>query len=369
MQESDARRWQPDRPLFLLVVALVVIGLAMVFSTSTAISLDRNLSPFYFLIKQILAAVVGFLVIRFMLRFDYLVLARPRVYMTILIVSAVLLLAVLFTPAVNNTNRWFQFPYLSFQPSELAKPALVIALAAVAARWRGLLESWGFIFLTLAVFAAPVVFLIAIEPDLGTAAVVGLIALAVLFAAGIGVRKLVILLLLAAVGIGIFVGVSPYRSSRIQAFLDPASDPLGTGFQALQSEIALGAGGLAGVGFMESRQKLFYLPASHTDFIFSVIGEEWGLIGSSLVLALYLLLFARGLRIAFTARDLFGFLLAVGVTTMIVGQALMNISVATILLPTKGIPLPLISSGGSSLVMTMAALGLLLNVSQYRRRE
>ena len=369
MQKTDARKWHPDRALFLLIVAMVVMGLAMVFSASAAITLDWGLSPFHFLIKQIIAAVIGFAVMRALLTFDYRVLARPRVYMTLMIASVVLLLVVLFLPSVNKTNRWIHLAGFSFQPSEFAKVALIIALAAIASRWRDMMESWGFIFLTLAVFVAPIIFLIAIEPDLGTAAVLAMIAMSVLFAGGIGMRKIIVLLLIAAIGIGVFIGVSPYRLSRIQAFLDPAADPLGTGFQALQSEIALGAGGLTGVGFMESKQKLFYLPASHTDFIFSVIGEEWGLMGSILILLLFLAMFARGLRIAFTARDLFGFLLAVGVITLIVGQALMNIGVATSLLPTKGIPLPLISYGGSSLIMAMAALGLLLNVSQYCRKE
>ena len=369
MQDVEVRRWQPDRAMYLLIIALIVIGLAMVFSASTAITLDKGLSPFHFLTKQIIAAVIGFVLIHLMLKFDYRLLVQPGIYMPILGVSLVLLLLVLFMPTVNNTNRWIIFGPVSFQPSELAKLALVITLAAVASRYRELLRSWAFTFLTLTVFVAPVVFLIAIEPDLGTAAVVALVSLVLLFVGGIGFRNMVILLLIGAVGIALFVWVSPYRLSRIQAFLDPGADPLGAGFQINQSEIALGAGGLFGVGFMESRQKLFYLPASHSDFIFSVIGEEWGLLGGSLVVVLYLALFARGLRIAFTARDLLGFLLAAGLTLMVVGQAFMNISVATALIPTKGIPLPLISSGGTSLVMTMAALGLLLNVSQYCRKE
>ena len=369
MVRAEVRRWQPDKALFLLTVALVVAGLAMVFSASSATTLDQGLSPFYFLIKQIVAAVIGFALMRVMLTFDYKILTQPRIYMTVLLISVSLLVLVLFMPAVNRTNRWFTLPFVSFQPSELAKVALVIALAAIAARWRGMLTSWGFLFLTLAVFVTPIVFLIGIQPDLGTAAAVAVVSLAVLFAGGIGMRKLIVLFVIAGIGVGLYIGISPYRLQRIQAFLDPTADPLGSGFQAIQSEIALGSGGLAGVGYMESRQKLFYLPASHSDFIFSVIGEEWGLLGSLMILALFLALFSRGLRIAFTARDLFGFLLAAGITTMVVGQALINISVATTLLPTKGIPLPLISAGGTSLIMTMGALGLLLNVSQYCRKR
>ncbi len=367
MAERETRRWQPDRALFFLIVALVTGGLAMVFSASSAITFDHGLSPFHFLIKQAVAAVLGFLVMRLMLTFDYAVLKQPRVYMTVLLVAVALLVIVLFTPAIKGAHRWIRLAGVSFQPSEAAKVALIVALAAIAARWRGLLTSWGFLFLTLAIFVTPFVFLIGIEPDLGTAAVLALSSLAVLFVGGMGMRKLLVLVLIAAIGIAAFIGASPYRQARIDAFLDPTSDPLGAGFQAQQSEIALGAGGLAGVGYMESRQKLFYLPESHTDFIYSVIGEEWGLLGSLLILALYLALFARGLRIAFSARDIFGFLLAAGLTLLVVGQALIHIGVTTTLLPTKGIPLPLVSSGGSSMIATMAALGLLLNVSQYCR--
>ena len=368
MNTVEARRWQPDWALFLLIVALVVAGLAMIFSASSAITLDKGLSPFFFIVKQIIAAVIGFVAMRLMLTFDYKVLAEPKVYMLLLLTSIVLLIVVLFMPAINNTHRWFKLPFSTFQPSELAKVALVIALAAIAARWRDLLATWGFFFLTLAIFVTPIVFLVGIQPDLGTAIVIAISSLAVLFAGGIGIRKLIVIGVIAALGIGAYIAASPYRLERIQTFLDPTADPLGSGFQAQQSEIALGAGGVTGVGYMESRQKLFYLPESYSDFIFSVIGEEWGLLGSLLIVALYLTLFARGLRIAFTARDLLGFLLAAGITCMIVGQALLNISVAATLLPTKGIPLPLVSSGGTSLIMTMAALGLLLNVSQYCRK-
>lgn len=368
MNNADIRRWLPDKALFILVVSMVGIGLAMVFSSSTALTLDQGVSPFHFFIKQAVAAVIGIVLLLSLLRIDYKILAQPKIYLTLLITATFLLVVVLFMPAVNSTNRWFRFFGFGFQPSELAKLALVIALAAVAARWRDMLSSWGFIFLTLAVFVAPVIFLIAIEPDLGTAAILSLVSISVLFAGGIGIRKLLTLLIIVAIMVTLFIVVSPYRLARIQTFLDPTSDPLGSGFQAAQSEIALGSGGLLGVGFMQSKQKLFYLPASHTDFIFSVIGEEWGLIGSFIILILYLALFARGLRIAFTARDLFGFLLAVGISTLVVGQALMNISVAATLFPTKGIPLPLISYGGSSMVSTLVALGLLLNVSQFCRK-
>lgn len=368
MQSADVRRWQPDRTLFLLTVILLAIGLAMVFSASAAITLDQGLSPFHFFLRQAIAAVVGIVMLLLLLRIDYSVLQQPKVYLTLLGVTVLALIVVLYMPAVNNTNRWFRIFGFGLQPSEFAKIALIVALSAVSARWKGMLTSWGFIFLTLAVLVAPVVFLVAVQPDLGTAAIIAITSFSILFAAGIGMRKLLLLLLIASLLVAAFIMISPYRLERIKTFLDPTADPLGAGFQATQSEIALGSGGLLGVGFMQSKQKLFYLPASQTDFIYSIIGEEWGLAGTAAVLLLFLALFARGLTVAFTARDLFGFLLAVGVTTQIVAQAFVNISVAATMFPTKGIPLPFISYGGTAVVAGLVAMGLLLNVSQYCRR-
>ena len=368
MVDSNVRRWQPDRSLFLLVVTLVAIGLAMVFSSSTVLTLDKDQNAFHFIMKQGIATLAGIAALLFLMRFDYKHLSQPRVYLIMLGISMVLLVLVLFAPAINNTNRWFRIFGFSFQPSEFAKISLVITLAAVSSRWKGMLSSWGFIFLSLAVLVAPVIFLIAIEPDLGTAVVLTVASFSIIFCAGIGMRKILFLTVVAALIIAVFIYVSPYRMERVMTFFNPAEDKLGSGWQAHQSEIALGSGGVLGLGFMQGKQKLFFLPAAHTDFIFSVIGEEWGIIGTTVILLLFLGLFARGLRVAFSSRDLFGFLLAVGFTTLIVGQALVNMSVAATLLPTKGIPLPLISYGGTSIFFSLVALGILLNVSQYCRK-
>lgn len=368
MVDANVRRWQPDRSLFLLVVTLVAIGLAMVFSSSTVLTLDKDQSPFFFFVKQGIATLVGIVALLFIMRFDYKSLGQPKVYLSLLGVALVLLVVVLFMPVINNTNRWFRIFGFSFQPSEFAKIALIITLAAVSSRWKGMLTSWGFIFLTLAMLVAPVIFLIAIEPDLGTAVVLTLASFSILFCAGIGMKKLLFLAVVATLIISVFIYVSPYRMERVMTFFNPSEDKLGSGWQAYQSEIALGSGGVLGSGFMQGKQKLFFLPAAHTDFIYSVVGEEWGIIGTTVLLLLFLGLFARGLRVAFTSRDLFGFLLAVGFTTLVVGQAMVNMSVAATLLPTKGIPLPLISYGGSSIIFSLVALGVLLNVSQYCRK-
>lgn len=369
MENSNARTWRGDTGLTIIIGLLVLAGVVMVFSSSAALTLEMGVHELYFLIKQIIAVSIGLGVMVFMFRIDYRMLADSSVYLTLLVLALGMLVLVLYMPEINNTHRWFRLLGFNFQPSEFAKLVLLIVLAAVASQWRALLNNWGFIFLTLAVFAAPVIFLIAIQPDLGTAAILSVSAFSILFAAGIGMRKIFILVVIAAVLISIFIMVSPYRMQRIVTFLDPTADPLGSGYQAAQSEIALGSGGLTGRGFMYSNNKLFYLPAAHTDFVFSIVGEEIGFAGTALLLALYLLLFMTGVKIAFTARDFFGFLLATGITVLIVGQALMNMSVAATMLPTKGIPLPLISYGGTSAIFTLAGLGLLLNISQYCKKE
>ena len=257
MVRAEVRRWQPDKALFLLTVALVVAGLAMVFSASSATTLDQGLSPFYFLIKQIVAAVIGFALMRVMLTFDYKILTQPRIYMTVLLISVSLLVLVLFMPAVNRTNRWFTLPFVSFQPSELATVALVIALAAIAARWRGMLTSWGFLFLTLAVFVTPIVFLIGIQPDLGTAAAVAVVSLAVLFAGGIGMRKLIVLFVIAGIGVGLYIGISPYRIPG-----DPVGDrarlgrPCGCRLHGKPPETLLLAGVALGFHLLGDRRRV-----------------------------------------------------------------------------------------------------------------
>jgi cell division protein FtsW len=279
--------------------------------------------------------------------------------------ATLLLIAVLFMRPVNDVHRWLRLGALSFQPAELAKPAMVLFLAYHLER-RGerindFLPSLFPALLLLGWFA----FLIFIQPDLGTAATLVLIGCVMLFLAGVRLRYFAALALPAALLLYQAVTAAAYRRDRIEAFLNPYSDPRGSGYQVIQSLIAVGTGGISGLGLMEGRQKLFYLPYPYSDFIYAVIGEELGLLGAGAVLLGFVLLLWRGVRAAWKAPDPFGTYLAAGLTLAIVLQALINLSVVLGLLPAKGIPLPLISAGGTSLVLTLLALGLVMNVSQH----
>jgi cell division protein FtsW len=359
-----ARRLESDRILFGTTVILVFFGLLMVFSASAVVAQQQYHSTYYFLIRQGIWAVVGLSAMLFMMRFDYRRLRNPRFIFPALAVQLILLMAVYLTPSRHETHRWFYAGPLSFQPSELAKLVLVIFFAYFLDLRQGSVNDVRHTLLPLGLVTGITVLLILREPDLGTSLAIALICAATLFAAGMkilyfagGTAAAFPILYLVVVHVR-------YRMNRLIGFLHPASDPLGKGFQVLQSLTAVGTGGLAGVGLMEGKEKLYFLPEPQTDFIYAVIGEEWGFIGAVIVLLLFGVVLWRGLRAAAYCRDEFGRLLAVGLTVLLVGQALVNISVVTGLLPTKGIPLPFISYGGSSLVMDLIAVGILLNISQ-----
>jgi cell division protein FtsW len=272
---------------------------------------------------------------------------------------------VLFLPAVNETHRWIRLGSLSLQPAEMAKLATILFLAYHLERRQEnvneFLPSLFPVLLLLGWFA----FLIFIQPDLGSAATVVLIGCVMLFLAGVRLRYFAALAVLGLPVLYQAVMMAAYRRDRIEAYLNPWSDARGSGYQIIQSLIAVGTGGLSGVGIMEGRQKLFYLPYPYSDFIYAVIGEELGLLGALSVLLGFMLLLWRGLRAAWNSPDAFGTYLAAGLTLSIVLQALINVSVVLGLLPTKGIPLPFISAGGSSLLFTLVSVGLLLNVTQH----
>jgi cell division protein FtsW len=276
-----------------------------------------------------------------------------------------MLILVLFLHPVNDTHRWVRLGPLSLQPAEFAKLAVVIFLAYhLERRGERVNEFLSSVFpalLLLGWFA----FLIYIQPDLGTAATISLVGAVMLYVAGVRLRYFAALGLLAVPVLYLATTGASYRMRRIEAFLNPGADAQGAGYQMIQSLIAVGTGGVHGVGLMEGRQKLFYLPYPYSDFIYAVIGEELGLIGASLLALLFVLLLWRGLRAAWRAPDDFGTFLAAGLTLSIVLQAFINMSVVLGLLPTKGIPLPLVSAGGSSLLFTLLAVGLVLNVSQH----
>jgi cell division protein FtsW len=360
-----ARKLASDRALFAVTVALLGIGLLMVWSASSALAQERHGSAYYFLVRQALWAGLGLLAMFLAIRLDYRRLRERHVVFGLLGAATALLILVLFLPTVNETHRWIRLGPLSFQPAELAKIALILFLAYYLERKAGRIHE----FLGTVVPALLIVgwfaFLVFIQPDLGSAATLVLIAGVMLFLAGVRLRYFVALLTLALPVLFYAVSSAGYRRDRIEAFINPWSDARGSGYQIIQSLIAVGTGGLGGVGLMEGRQKLFYLPYPHSDFIFAVLGEELGLLGALAVVGGFVLLLWRGIRAAAHAPDAFSRYLAAGLTLEIVVQAFINVSVVLGLLPTKGIPLPFISTGGSSLLITLISVGLVLNVSQH----
>ena len=358
----------PDPVLFLSVVCLVGFGIVMVASSSAVKSLETLGDQFYYLKRQTAWAVLGLIGAIVTSRLHYWKwreLARP------LLLGTVLLLILVLIPGIGKsareTQRWLGFGSLAFQPSELTKLTMAIFAAYHLTRrpdiprdfWRGLVP--------LLVWAGLVGILILLQPDLGTAVtVVGTVFLS-LAAAGSRPSHLA-LLGVAAVPITYWaIFMEEYRRRRFLAFLDPWADPQGTGFHIIQALYALGSGRIFGVGLGQSRQKLWYLPEQHTDFIFAIIGEELGLVGALAVVALFFIFIWRGYRAAMHAPDAFSALLAAGLTGMIALQAVVNVGVVTAVLPITGIPLPFVSYGGSSLVFSLAAVGILLNVSRYAR--
>jgi len=359
-----AKRVSVDKWLFTATVLLVFIGLVMVFSASAVMAKARFGSPYTFVIRQMAWAAAGLGAMFLLMNIDYKRLKVPAIVFGLLGVTTVLLIAVFFLDRSHNTHRWIRMGPLSLQPSELAKPAIILFLAYFLESRTKAINDWRHTLLPALgpalLFAALIVF----QPDLGTAIVCVAVTATLLFVAGINLKFLLYPAPLVPVLFYLLVWRVRWRRERILAFLDPYADPHGRGFHIIQSLIAVGTGGVTGVGLMEGKQKLFYLPEPHTDFIFAVTAEEFGLIGASLVVTLFGIFIWRGIRAAMLTRDNFGRFIATGVTAMVGIQALFNISVVLALLPTKGIPLPFISSGGTSLFMTLACVGVLLNITQ-----
>ncbi len=359
-----AKKLAFDKVLFTTVVLLLSFGLVMVFSASAAIAAERSETVNPFLIKQALATCLGLVLMVWLMHFDYRRLRSPAVVYTLLALTLVLLLGVLFSPQLNGTRRWYFLAGISLQPSELAKLALIPFLAYLIDKRGGEVNHFAFL-LPAALFCALTAGLILVEPDMGTAVLLTATALLMIFLAGLSWRYVLGALALLPPLVWAMVMAEPYRRERFFTFLNPEKDPLGSGFQALQSLIAVGSGGLFGLGPGKSVQKLYFLPHPESDFVFSIVAEELGMIGA-LALVLTFAVFAwRGLRAGAKAPDLFGRYLGWGFTGVLAIQALMNLSVTVALLPTKGIPLPFISYGGSSLVVTLCACGVVLNVSQH----
>jgi len=360
-----ARQLQSDKVLFGIVVGLVLFGALIVFSASAMMAAEKFGSSYYFLLRQLAWAGVGLAAMVAMMNVDYRRLSNPLVVFPLLAGQLILLVAVLFADRSHNTHRWLHLGPVGFQPSELSKIVLIIFLAYFLDLQRGMLNDWKHTLLPIALVSGVSGALVVAEPDLGTALALALIVAAMLFAAGLRLRYFALAALAALPVLYWLIFYSTYRHNRLLAFLNPYADPLGKGFQIIQSFIAVGTGGITGVGLMEGKQKLFYLPEPQTDFIFAVVAEELGFIGAVGVVALFGIILWRGLRASAGCSDEFGRLLAIGLTFMVVGQALVNMSIVLGLLPTKGIPLPFVSYGGSSLLVSLLAVGILLNISQH----
>ncbi|HWW13499.1 MAG TPA: putative lipid II flippase FtsW [Candidatus Dormibacteraeota bacterium] len=359
-----AKRVSVDRWLFTVTMLLVFVGLVMVFSASAVMARERFGSPYAFLLKQLVWAAAGLVAMVVAMRVDYRRYKHPALVFSLLGITTLFLISVFFLDRSHNTHRWFRVGGFSFQPSELAKPALILVLAYFLETRTKTMDDWRN---TLAPAAAPVVVLlglIVLQPDLGTAIACAGIAACILYVAGMRMRYFGYAFGAALVPLYFLIFHVSFRRDRILAFMNPYAERQKAGFHLIQSLIAVGTGGITGTGLMEGKQKLFYLPEPHTDFIFAVTAEELGLVGALFVVTLFAIFLWRGMRASWRTEDVFGRYLAVGITSMVVLQAFINISVVLGMMPTKGIPLPLVSYGGSSLFVTLACVGVLLNITK-----
>jgi cell division protein FtsW len=359
-----AKRVSVDSWLFTVTLLLIFVGLVMVFSASAVMAKERYGSGYFFLLRQLGWAAAGIVVMVVAMKVDYRRYKHPAVVFSFLGLTTLMLISVFFLDRAHHTHRWIHWGPLSLQPSEMAKPALILFLAFFLESRTKTMQDWRNTVLPAAVPTVIFIALIVFQPDLGTAIACAAITACILFVAGLDLRVLGYAFLAALLPLYFLIFHVAYRRARIMAFLDPYSDPQGRGFHIIQSLIAVSTGGITGVGLMEGKQKLFYLPEPHTDFIFAVTAEELGLVGALVIVLLFAIVLWRGMRTALRTQDMFGRFLAVGITSMIVVQAFINISVVLGLMPTKGIPLPLVSYGGSSLLVTLACVGVLLNISK-----
>jgi cell division protein FtsW len=359
-----AKRVGVDKWLFGVVLLLVLFGLVMVFSASAVVAKAQYGTPYQFMIRQAGWAVMGMVALVLLMKVDYRHYNNRKVVFSAVAVTMLLLVGVFAMQDSHNTHRWFRFGFMSFQPSELAKPTLVLFLAYFLQTRIHKMDDWKGTVLKAALPPLVFVALILMEPDLGTAMVCAAVTALMLYLAGMQVKYLGYGLLASVPVLYYLLFRVPWRRARMLAFINPEADPRGSGFHILQSLIAVGTGGLRGLGLMEGRQKLFYLPEPHTDFIYANVCEELGLIGALLVIALFVALGYRGLRAAYLSTDPFARFLAFGITSTVLIQAFFNMSVVVALVPTKGITLPFISFGGTSLFVMLASMGVLLNVTR-----
>ncbi len=359
------RPYKFDKILFFTVLLLIIIGIIMVFSSSGIISSEKYQHPFHFLTNHILGVFIGVFLILLILPIKRQFYKNSVIIFTLVLLSGALLGLCLIMPEIAHTKRWIQFLGLGFQPSELAKISVVLFLAYYIDRKKEKLNEFKVLIFPLLILLSFTV-LILLEPDYGTAILIILISMITLFIGGLKFRYF---LHSGIIFVGLFIFYlfkASYRIDRILAFIFPSQDPLNSGFQIIQSKIAIGSGGILGVSIGESTQKLFYLPCAHTDYIFAIVGEELGLVGSALILLLFFVFLWRGLAISRKAPNLFCKIAAAGLTISIFFQAMLNMSIVMGLGPPTGIPLPFISYGRSSLICTLLATGIILNISQRR---
>ncbi|HKL12674.1 MAG TPA: stage V sporulation protein E [Halanaerobiales bacterium] len=357
-----------DFILLFAVLILLTIGIIMIFSASSIRGEELFNDSYHFLKRQVIFAVVGIIAMLIMMNIDYHIFQK---YAKFIILFSILLLVFVLIPGigkkVGGSRRWLGVFGFGGQPSEVAKLALIIYIAQFYTRKNSLIKNFKKGILPILIVTGIIFLLILIEPDLGTATLILAIVFIMLFANGAKIWHLLGLAMVSIPAVFYFIFSEPYRKERFLAFLDPWSDPLDTGYHIIQSLLALGSGGLFGVGLGNSHQKFLYLPEPGTDFIFAIIGEELGFLATLLVVLLYLVIAWKGLKISYNTKDRFGSILAMGITVMITGQAILNIAVVTASIPITGITLPFISYGGSSLVLFLFSVGILLNISKNQQ--
>jgi cell division protein FtsW len=356
-----------DKLLFFTTGILTIFGLVMVYSASSVVALSQHGMSSYFFLRQLIYAIAGFLIMIFLMNVDYHIWQKPKTLKIMLVAGALVLAAVLTQPAINGAHRWLRYSFISFQPSEVAKLIILVFIADYLHKYEKEINQPIRRLLPFALVIGLFAGLIAKEPDLGQALCICMITAILLFVAGLSWHYFVGAALLAIPAFYIFVVNVAFRWERIKTFLNPFHDPLGAGWQITQSLVAVGSGGIAGLGLGASKQKLFFLPEASSDFIFSVIGEELGLWGTCLVIIAFLFFLFRGFGIVMKAPDRFGFYLGLGITLIVVLPAFINMSMVLSMIPTKGIALPFISQGGSSLLLNLLATGVLLNLSNHNR--
>jgi cell division protein FtsW len=360
-----ARKLQADKWLFAATAGLALFGIVMVYSASAVMAAQENNNQYYYVIKQGVWTFIGFGAMLAAMHFDYQRLRNRWIVFGLLAVTILMLMAVFGFSRINGAHRWIKFAGFSIQPSEMSKLALAVFLAYFFEQRAGEEGSFWKTFVPSILVTGLLALLVVAEPDLGTAMMLMVVFVVISYTAGTRLLHLGMAAAPALLGLAGLLLFVPWRLQRMITFLNPWADPQDKGFQVVQSLIAIGSGGINGLGFAQGKQKMFFLPFAHSDFIFAVVGEELGLFGALMIVFVFGIFLWRGVRAALLAPDRFGMLLGLGIVAGIVTQALFNISVVLSLVPTKGIPLPFISYGGSSLVPTLVGVGILLNISQY----